>query len=236
MDEFTVVNLFETKGIEYIIIIAFLLLIIPFWILLTRPVKVKLKPGAGSGPLGSSVVSVPQGIYFSKSHTWAHLLKSGEARLGIGSLLVHLTGIANLRMLKEPGSRVTRGERLFEISIGEKSLSVVSPLSGTITSLNPVLREDPSLIHEEPYGRGWICSIKPSDWMTEISGFNVAEGATAWLIKELERIRDFMAGATGRNGNESAGVYLQDGGEPISQMLTTLTPEEWNRFQKEFLE
>jgi glycine cleavage system H protein len=236
MDEFTIVNLFETKGIEYIIIIAFLLLIIPFWILLTRPVKVKLKSGAGSDPLGSSVVSVPQGIYFSKSHTWAHLLKSGEARLGVGSLLVHLTGIATLRMLKEPGSRVTRGERLFEISMGEKCLSVVSPLSGTIKSLNPALREDPSLLHDEPYGKGWICSIKPSDWMTEITGFNVAEAATAWLRKEMERIRDFMAGAAGRSGNESAAVYLQDGGEPVGRILTTLTPEEWQRFQKEFLE
>ena len=47
MDEFTFVNLFETKGIEYIIIIAFLLLIIPFWVMLTRPVKVRLKRGAG---------------------------------------------------------------------------------------------------------------------------------------------------------------------------------------------
>lgn len=236
MDEFTFVNLFETKGIEYIIIIAFLLLIIPFWILLTRPVKVKLKAGAGSGPLGSSAVSVPQGIYFSKSHTWAHLLKSGEARLGVGSLLVHLTGIANLRMLKEPGSKVNRGERLFEISMGEKSLSVVSPLSGTITSLNPALLEDPSLIHDEPYGKGWICSIRPSQWMAEITGFNVAEGATAWFRKEIERIKDFMAGAAGRAGDESAAPYLQDGGEPVAQILTTLSSEEWNRFQKEFLE
>lgn len=236
MDEFTFVNLFETKGIEYIIIIAFLLLIIPFWVMLTRPVKVNLKKGAGSGPLGSSVADVPQGIYFSKSHTWAHLMKSGEARLGVGSLLIHLTGIANLRMLKEPGSRLTRGERLFEISIGEKSLSVVSPLSGTVTCLNPALREDPSLLHDDPYGKGWICSVRPSDWMSEVTGFTMANGATAWFRKEMERIRDFMAGSVGSTGDETATLYLQDGGEPVGRMLASLTPEEWNRFQKEFLD
>jgi len=234
MDEFTFVNLFETKGIEYIIIIAFLLLIIPFWVMLTRPIKAKR--GAETGPLGSALASIPQGIYFSKSHTWAHLMKSGEARLGIGSLLVHLTGIANLRMLKEPGSRLTRGEKLFEISLGEKSLTVVSPLSGTVTRMNPALREDPSLLHDDPYGKGWICSIRPSHWISEVTGFTVAEEATAWFKKELERIKDFMAGTTGRAGDENAAVYLQDGGEPVGRMLASLTPEEWNRFQKEFLE
>ncbi len=234
MDEFTFVNLFETKGIEYIIIIAFLIMIIPFWVMLTRPVKVKLKPGAG--PLGSAFASVPQGIYFSRSHTWAYLLKSGEARLGAGSLLVHLTGIANIRMLKEPGNRLTRGEKLFEISIGDRTLSVVSPLSGTLTSLNPELRDNPSLLHDDPYGKGWICSVRPSDWMAEVSGFSLAEGATAWFRKELQRVRDFMAGASARAGNEMATVYLQDGGEPVDRVLATLSPDEWDRFQKEFLD
>jgi glycine cleavage system H protein len=234
MDEFTFVNLFETKGIEYIIIIAFLIMIIPFWVMLTRPVKVKLKPVAG--PLGSAFESVPQGIYFSRSHTWAYLLKSGEARLGAGSLLVHLTGIASIRMLKEPGNRLTRGEKLFEISIGDKTLSVVSPLSGTLTSLNPDLRDNPSLLHDDPYGKGWICSVRPSDWMAEVSGFSLAEGATAWFRKELERVRDFMSGASARAGNEMASVCLQDGGEPVDRMLATLTPDEVDRFQKEFLD
>jgi len=234
MDEFTFVNLFETKGIEYIIIIAFLIMIIPFWVMLTRPVKVKLKPGAS--PLGSRVSSVPQGIYFSRSHTWAHLLKSGEARVGAGSLLVHLTGIANIKMLKEPGSRLTRGERLFEISFGERALYVVSPLSGMLTSMNPELKDNPNLLHDDPYGKGWICSIRPSDWMAEVSGFSMAESATAWFRKELERIRDFMAGARARAGNEMTAAYMQDGGEPVDRMLEALTPEEWNRFQKEFLE
>ncbi len=234
MDEFTFVNLFETKGIEYIIIIAFLIMIIPFWVMLTRPVKVKLKPVAS--PLGSRVSSVPQGIYFSRSHTWAHLLKSGEARVGAGSLLVHLTGIANIKMLKEPGSRLTRGERLFEISFGERALYVVSPLSGMLTSMNPELKDNPNLLHDDPYGKGWICSIRPSDWMAEVSGFSMAESATAWFRKELERIRDFMAGARARAGNEMTAAYMQDGGEPVDRMLEALTPEEWNRFQKEFLE
>ena len=36
MDGFSYNNIFETKGIEYLIIIAFLLMIIPFWIIINR--------------------------------------------------------------------------------------------------------------------------------------------------------------------------------------------------------
>ncbi len=32
MEGFTYTNIFETKGIEYIIIICFFLILIPFWI------------------------------------------------------------------------------------------------------------------------------------------------------------------------------------------------------------
>ncbi len=94
-------------------------------------------------------------------------------------------------MLKEPGSRLTRDEKLLKISQGDKKLAVVSPLSGMVTCLNHAIGEDPSILHDDPYGKGWICSIRPSDWMAEVTGFAVAEGATDWLRKELERIRDF---------------------------------------------
>ncbi len=236
MDGFTFVNLFDTKGIEYIIIIAFLLLIIPFWVLLNRPVNVKSGSSVQTLPLSSVLSAVPQGILFSKNHTWAHLLRSGEARIGICSLLTNLTGSVNLKMLKEPGSRVARGEILAEISQNGKRMTIVSPVSGTVTGLNPSLGDDPSLLHEDPYGKGWVCSIRPADWIAETGGFRVADGATAWFRMELERIRDFMANTARKSVNDSSAVYLQDGGEPAGQLLASMPPEVWHAFQKEFLE
>jgi glycine cleavage system H protein len=36
MEAFTYVNIFDTKGIEYVLVITFLLLVISFWRYLTR--------------------------------------------------------------------------------------------------------------------------------------------------------------------------------------------------------
>ncbi len=47
MDGFTYINIFETKGIEYLAIIAFLVMLIPFWLLLNRKSK-----RSGSNPEG----------------------------------------------------------------------------------------------------------------------------------------------------------------------------------------
>ena len=41
MEQFVYSDIFDTKGIEYIIVIFFFMLIIPFWIMLNRPVKLK---------------------------------------------------------------------------------------------------------------------------------------------------------------------------------------------------
>ena len=235
MDGFSYVNIFETKGIEYIIIIAFLLLIIPFWKLLNRPLRAQVIKNKDARPLSSSVLNAPQGIYFSNNHTWAHMLKSGDARVGIDSLLINLTGEVDLKMLRDPGSIVRKGEELSELVRDGKRLTIVSPVSGTITSINDDLPADPSMLHEDPYGKGWVCSIRPADWVAEVTGFHFAAGANTWLRKELERIRDFMAVETNRFNPEPHAVYMQDGGELAGYPLASMPAEVWSDFQNEFL-
>ena len=39
MDGFSYINIFDTKGIEYLVIIAFLVMIIPFWIIINKEVR-----------------------------------------------------------------------------------------------------------------------------------------------------------------------------------------------------
>lgn len=235
MDEFSYVNLFDTKGIEYIIIIVFLILIIPFWKMLNRPLKTAAGRSGAASPLSASVAGVPQGLYFSNSHTWAHMLRSGEARIGVDRLLVNLTGEVSLNMLKESGTRIKKGEELSELIRDGKRLTIVSPVSGTVTGVNQDLLDDASVLSHDPYGEGWICSVKPENWLSEVTGFHFAADATLWLRRELERTRDFLAGAAARFSPGSHAIYLQDGGEPAGEPLASMPEEVWDDFQKEFL-
>jgi glycine cleavage system H protein len=235
MDGFTYHNLFATKGTEYIIIIAFLLLIIPFWMLLNKPLTVPKKLRNAFNTLSASILRIPQGIFFSNNHTWAHMQKSGDARVGLDDLLLHLTGPVKLTMIKSPGATVRKGEPVSEIGHEGRKLIIASPVSGEIVAVNNVVENDPSILNSDPYGKGWIYSIRPSEWVAEASGFHFASEASSWSGKELDRFRDFVAHSVNRYTPEVQPVYLQDGGELIDNPLAAMPEEVWNDFQEEFL-
>lgn len=235
MDGFTYNNIFETKGVEYLVIIAFLLLLIPFWISLNRQVKIKQQMRKAMGVLSHGILKVEHGIFYSKNHTWAYLEKSGVAKVGMDDLLLHITGELKVRHLKNPGESISKGELLAEVDQNGKSLRIFSPVSGKIIDSNPALNENYTLLNEDPYGKGWIYSLKPSNWIAEIPSLYLADEAANWLKKELDRYKDFLALNLGKYIPDTPIAILQDGGELVDNSLSELPEEMWQDFQKEFL-
>ena len=238
MDGFSYTDIFETKGIEYLIIIGFLLAMVAFWILLNRPVRLAGRLAEQAGALLLEILRIPRGIFYNANHTWSRLEKSGEALIGLDDLLLHITGPVELRSLRVPGERVKKGEILAEISRQGKKLSIASPLSGEVTGLNAGLGRDPWILTEDPYGEGWICRLRPSGWIGETSSCYLADEAVEWIRTELLRLKDFIAGAAGRISAEPglAGLpVLQEGGELPDRPLAEMPGEVWRDFQESFL-
>jgi glycine cleavage system H protein len=235
MDGFTYNNIFETKGIEYLIIIAFLVVIIPFWIVINRQAVKTRKNQKAFGILSANILRIPLGIFYSKNHTWTHLEKSGTAKVGLDDLLLHITGEVKFSNLKNPGNFINKGELLADIDQNGKLLQIYSPISGRIMNTNTILSESPGVINEDPYGKGWIYQIKPSEWIAETDSYCLAEEAIAWSKKELERFKDFLAVSMKKYSPETSMVILQDGGELCDKPLSGLPDEIWQDFQKSFL-
>jgi glycine cleavage system H protein len=235
MDGFTYNNIFETKGIEYIIIISFLILIIPFWIIINRKTAIKKSIQKALGILSSGMLRIPQGIFYSKNHTWTYLQKSGYAAVGLDDLLLHLTGDVKFRQVQKGDTIIHKGEMLAELEHEGKILKIFSPISGRIVNVNETLNDNPGLLSEDPYGNGWVCRIKPSDWIAETSSYYLAEGAVNWIKSELDRFKDFLAVSLKKYSPETSMVILQDGGELCDKPLAELPDEVWRDFQKSFL-
>jgi glycine cleavage system H protein len=236
MDGFTYVNIFETKGIEYLAIIAFLILLIPFWLFLNKKSNISGRIRKASGILSDNALSIPQGLFYSKNHTWTFLEKSGFAKIGLDDLLVHFTGEVKLNYIKNPDEMISKGEFIAEIAREGKLLRIHSPISGKFILTNPVLEESPELLNEDPYGKGWICKIQPTKWVEETNSYFLAEEAITWSAKELVRFRDFLARSMGKCSSEPSPVTLQDGGEISDEALSMMPCEIWQDFQQEFLD
>ncbi|NQV16514.1 hypothetical protein HQ531_13715, partial [bacterium] len=73
MEAFSYVNIFSTKGIEYLIVISFFIVVVPFWRFLKET----------DMPLPSmAAIRLPKGVFFDTTHTWAFLETAGKIRVG----------------------------------------------------------------------------------------------------------------------------------------------------------
>ncbi len=235
MDGFSYSDIFATKGMEYLVIIAFLALLIPFSIILNKQVKISRQIQKAIGILSAGILKIPQGLFYGRNHTWLFMEKSGIASVGLDDLLLHITGEVKFNHLKNSGDLIHKGELLTEIEQNGKLLRIFSPVTGKILHTNEMLNESPGILNEDPYGTGWIYKIKPTNWIAEVKSCYFAEEAITWSEKELARFKDFLATTMKNHSPEAHLVILQDGGELSDHTLSTLPKDSWNDFQKEFL-
>jgi glycine cleavage system H protein len=235
MDGFSYYNIFDTKGIEYLIVIAFLLLLIPFWSLLNRPVKKawKLIPRKGILP---EQLRLPGGLFFSKNHSWAFMERSGHARIGLDELLVHLTGPVEVNHLKTVGEYIRKGDPVASVRQNGKSLLMRSPLSGRLVQNNPEISRNPEYLYSDPYGEGWLLELSPAKWTDEIRSLQNAETAREWAHRELTRFRDFIASSIRQYVPGRQVLVLQEGGEIVDFPLSAMPEGVWRDFQAEFMD
>ena len=236
MEAYTYSNLFDTKGIEYIIIIFFLLLLIPFWVAVNRKSEVVQQIRQTVSALTAGVLRIPQGLFFSRNHTWLYLEKSGQAKVGIDDFLVHVVGNVKVTSLKSPGDKIKKGEVVAVLEQNGKQLRVHSPVSGEMTEVNTSIAENGEMLISDPYNEGWLFSVKPDNWKGETTGFYLAEEASKWIHNELQRMKDFLSVALAKRAGASPVIVFQEGGELQANPLEELEADIWEEFQKEFLD
>jgi glycine cleavage system H protein len=54
-------------------------------------------------------------------------------------------------------------DEIASIETVKVSISLPSPVKGTIVQVNSVLQDSPELINQEPYARGWMVVVQPEN-------------------------------------------------------------------------
>jgi glycine cleavage system H protein len=101
----------------------------------------------------------PQQLRYAKTHEWAHL-EGNTCTVGLTQYAVdQLTDIIYIDMpdIDDP---VTAGDSFGEIESVKSVNDLYAPVSGDVVAINEKLEADPSLISQDPYGKGWIIKIK----------------------------------------------------------------------------
>jgi glycine cleavage system H protein len=98
-------------------------------------------------------------LKFSEDHLW--VLEMGEtARIGLSEYAQEQLGEIVSVTHAEIGKFLERGDPIGELESQKTVVELVSPITGTIKTVNENVVEDPSLINVDPYGKGWLAEVE----------------------------------------------------------------------------
>jgi glycine cleavage system H protein len=107
-------------------------------------------------------MNVPEELRYSSDHEWVS--RDGDVvRIGITDYAQDALGDVVFVQVPEVGATVASGDSFGEVESTKSVSDVYAPVSGTVVAVNEALAEGPQVLNEDPYGEGWICTIRMSD-------------------------------------------------------------------------
>lgn len=219
-------NPFGTKGIEYVLVILFLLALIGFWRVLNRPGRQVPAAARRLSPV-EGWFRLPSDLFYHPGHTWVRPLEGGLFRVGMDDFAQKLLGSPSTFKLPEPGDKVELGERGWDLQLDSKAIPVLSPIDGEVVARNEVAVADPDRIGKDPYGEGWLLVVRASRAAANLTSLLHGAMARAWMDLTEKALRQRVAG--------HLGVVMQDGGLPVSGIARIISPKDWEEVAGEFL-
>ncbi len=105
---------------------------------------------------------VPQELRYTKSHEWVKV-EGDTARVGITDYAQKKLGDVVYVELPDLGKVLKKGDVAATVESVKAAESVYAPVSGEVAEVNEELVSSPGLINQDPYGKGWLFSLKIAD-------------------------------------------------------------------------
>jgi glycine cleavage system H protein len=124
--------------------------------------------------------------HYTQDGLWAKI-EAGRVRVGLSDYLQRTGGdVAFVEVLKQ-GSVVERQAEFGTLETAKTTVSLLSPISGTIEQANGMLSEKPELVNSDPYGEGWLVIMAPRNLEDDLKTLTNANQYFELMLKKLER-------------------------------------------------
>ncbi len=128
------------------------------------------------------MTKVPDDLVYSEEHEWVRV-EDNIAVVGITDHAQNSLHEITFVEITEEGTAVDAGDEIGLVESMKASSDIFSPLSGEIVEVNRDLEDAPEIVNEDPYGKGWMFKIKPSNLDAELKKLMDAK-AYAEFIEE----------------------------------------------------
>lgn len=126
--------------------------------------------------------NIPSDLRYTPEHEWIRI-EGDEAVAGITHYAQDQLGDVVYVEVFEPGTQVEQLKPFGVVESVKAASDLFSPLSGEISGFNEALVDAPELVNSDPYGKGWMMQIKPSN-LDELDNLLSAEDYAKLLTSE----------------------------------------------------
>ncbi|MBP2689932.1 MAG: glycine cleavage H-protein [Deltaproteobacteria bacterium] len=150
MEGIRFIDIYATKGIEYLIVISFLAAFVLFCRYMYRP----REEGTAAKVAPSSVTRfrVPEGLFYHQGHGWLRPEPGSVGVVGLDDFAQKLIGKIDAVELPPVGSRLAQGDRGWSLVVDAVPIPMLSPVAGEVVEVNPEVLRSPEILREDPYG------------------------------------------------------------------------------------
>ena len=108
------------------------------------------------------MASVPAELKYTREHEWAKR-DGARIRVGITAFAQEQLGDVVFVELPKVGAKVTQRQSFGVVESVKAVSDLFAPISGEVVEVNTELPGAPETINRDPYGKGWMILIAPSN-------------------------------------------------------------------------
>ena len=111
-------------------------------------------------------------LYYQK-YIWAKALEDGTVKIGVNNLFRESVGDILYVDLPCHTSRVGQGRMFIRILASDKQMHKLPvPIRGKVIQINHEINFNTDLINKDPFGKGWIAQVEPSNLEEDLRGWS----------------------------------------------------------------
>ncbi len=130
---------------------------------------------------------------YTRDGVWllAPTTSDGTVQMGITDYLQQHSGDIAFVNLTKASTAIGFGDEFAEIETIKVNVSLSSPITGSVFDVNKTLEMNPEFVNQDPYGKGWLISIKPSNW--ELEGSKLLDANSYFDFMRTEIAQELKA-------------------------------------------
>ncbi|UCD84151.1 MAG: response regulator [Deltaproteobacteria bacterium] len=107
--------------------------------------------------------------FYLREHSWASVEKDGSVRIGMDYIFQKTAGEILYIDLPLEDEEIEQGGVCARVTSKERRIHKLwAPISGKVVEVNSELDKEASLASSDPYGKGWLMRIEPSNLEEEL--------------------------------------------------------------------